>query len=154
MGSSLTVTSSNSAFTVTNNTSLSSGTISGSIRVTFKPTTEGIVTGTITVKGTNKAGSEVSTKINVTGKCSLKFSEIWNYSVTSGKAPASGSNWASDNTAMRNIAYGNGKLYTVTPGTTTITVTLMPNMSPRNTDGYPTATCVVTVIEKEEELCL
>lgn len=122
MGSALTVTSSNSAFTVTNNTSYASNKISGTVRVTFKPTTEGISTGTITLKATNKSGKEVTTTVTVTGKCSLKFNEVWNFSEASGKAPSSGTNWASDKTAMRNIAYGNGKLYTINPATTTITV--------------------------------
>ncbi len=122
MGSSVTATSSNSAFTVTNNTSLSSGTVSGTIRISYKPTTEGVSTGTITLKGTTKAGAEVTAKITVTGKCSLKFEEVWNYSETSGKAPATGTNWASDKTTMRNIAYGNGKIYVVNPGSTTITI--------------------------------
>ena len=122
MNGSISVSSSNSAFSVTNNTSVSSGTLSGKVRVTFKPTTEGVSTGTITLKGTTKSGKEVTTTVAVTGKCSLKFNEVWNFSETSGKAPATGSNWASDKTTMRNIAYGNGKLYTINPGATTITV--------------------------------
>ena len=122
MSGSISVSSSNTAFTVTNNTSVSSGTLSGKVRVTFKPTSEGVSTGTITLKGTTKAGKEVTTNVAVTGKCSLKFTEVWNFSEISCKAPASGSNWASDKTTMRNIAYGNGKLYTINPGASTITV--------------------------------
>ena len=122
MSSGVTVTCDNSLFKITNNTSFSSGKISGSIRVTFTPTSEGITTGTITLKATNKSGNTVTTTVKVTGKCSLIFDEVWNFSETSGKAPATGSNWASDKTAMRNIAYGNGKLYTINPGATTITV--------------------------------
>ena len=122
MSGSISVSSSNSIFSVTNSTSVSSGTLSGKVRVTFKPSTEGVSTGTITLKGTTKSGKEVTTTVAVTGKCSLKFNEVWNFSETSGKAPATGSNWASDKTTMRNIAYGNGKLYTVNPGATTITV--------------------------------
>ena len=122
MSGSISVSSSNSAFSVTNSTSVSSGTLSGKVRVTFKPSTEGVSTGTITLKGTTKAGKEVTTNVAVTGKCSLKFTEVWNFSEISGKAPASGSNWASDKTTMRNIAYGNGKLYTINPGASTITV--------------------------------
>ena len=122
MSGSISVSSSNSTFSVTNSTSVSSGTLSGKVRVTFKPSTEGVSTGTITLKGTTKAGKEVTTNVAVTGKCSLKFTEVWNFSEISGKAPASGSNWASDKTTMRNIAYGNGKLYTINPGASTITV--------------------------------
>ena len=122
MSGSISVSSSNSAFSVTNSTSVSSGTLSGKVRVTFKPSTEGVSTSTITLKGTTKAGKEVTTNVAVTGKCSLKFTEVWNFSEISGKAPASGSNWASDKTTMRNIAYGNGKLYTINPGASTITV--------------------------------
>ena len=122
MGSAVTVTCSNSAFTVTNNTSYSNGSVSGTIRISYKPTTEGVVTGTVTLKSTNKSGSEVTTKISVTGKCSLKFEEVWNFSETSGKSPATGTNWTSDKVAMRNIACGNGKIYTVNPSASTITV--------------------------------
>ena len=121
MSGAITVSSSNSAFTVTNNTSVSLGTLSGKVRVTFKPTTEGVTTGTITLKGTTKAGKAVSTTVAVTGKCSLKFNEVWNYSENSGKTPT-GTNWASDFTTIRNIAYGNGKLYTINPSATTISV--------------------------------
>ncbi len=121
MSGAITVSSSNSAFTVANNTSVSSGTLSGKVRVTFKPTTEGVTTGTITLKGTTKAGKAVSTTVAVTGKCSLKFNEVWNYSELSGKTPT-GTNWASDFAAIRNIAYGNGKLYTIMPSTTSISV--------------------------------
>ena len=112
MNGAITVSSSNSAFTVKNNTTVSSGTLSGKVRVTFKPTAEGVSTGTITLKGTTKAGKEVTTTVAVTGKCSLKFNEVWNYSETSAKTPT-GTNWASDFSAIRNIAYGNGKLYTI-----------------------------------------
>ncbi len=122
MNSALTVTSSNNAFTVTNNTSLSSNKISGTVRVLFSPTTEGVVTGTITLKATNKSGKTVTTTVAVTGKCSLKFDEVWNFSEASGKSPSSGTNWASDKTSMRNIAYGNGKLYTINPSASTIYV--------------------------------
>ena len=121
MSGAITVSSSNSAFTVANNTSVSSGTLSGKVRVTFKPTTEGVTTGTITLNGTTKAGKAVSTTVAVTGKCSLKFNEVWNYSENSGKTPT-GTNWASDFTAIRNIAYGNGKLYAINPGSTEINV--------------------------------
>lgn len=119
MSGAISVSSSNSVFTVKNNTSVSSGTLSGKVRVTFKPTAEGVSTGTITLKGTTKAGKEVTTTVAVTGKCSLKFNEVWNYSENSGNTP-SGTNWASDYSAIRNIAYGNGKLYTIIPGSTTI----------------------------------
>ncbi len=121
MSGAISVSSSNSAFTVTNNTSVSSGTLSGKVRVTFKPTAEGVSTGTITLKGTTKAGKEVTTTVAVTGKCSLKFNEVWNYSENSGNTP-SGTNWASDYSAIRNIAYGNGKLYTINASAGTITV--------------------------------
>lgn len=121
MSGAISVSSSNSAFTVANNTSVSSGTLSGKVRVTFKPTAEGVSTGTITLKGTTKAGKAVSTTVAVTGKCSLKFNEVWNYSEKSGNTPT-GTNWASDFTAIRNIAYGNGKLYVINPGSTEINV--------------------------------
>lgn len=122
MTSTLTATCDNNLFKITNNTSLSSNKISGTVRVTFTPTSEGITTGSITLKATNKSGKTITTTVKVTGKCSLKFNEVWNYSEASGKAPASGANWASDKSAMRNIAYSNGKLYTVNPSATTITV--------------------------------
>lgn len=122
MSSALTVTSSNSQFSIANNTTLSSGSINGTVRISYTPTVEGVTTGTITLKATNKAGSEVTTSIAVTGKCSLNFTEVWNYSETSGNAPSSGENWASDKSAMRNIAYGNGKLYIVKPSYSTITI--------------------------------
>ena len=121
MSGSITATSSNNIFTVTNNTSVSSGTLSGKVRVTFNPTAEGVSTGTITLKGSTKSGKEVTTNIAITGKCSLKFTEVWNYSENSGNSP-SGTNWASDFSAIRNIAYGNGKLYTVMPGSSSIYV--------------------------------
>ena len=121
MGGAISVSSSNSAFTVKNNTTVSSGSLSGKVRVTFKPSAEGVSTGTITLKGTTKAGKEVSTTVAVTGKCAIKFNEVWNYSELSGKTP-SGTNWASDFTAIRNIAFGNGKLYTVNASAGTITV--------------------------------
>ena len=122
MGSAVTVSCSNSAFTVTNNTSYSNGSVSGTIRISYKPTTEGVATGIVTLKGTNKSGAEVTSTISVTGKCSLKFEEVWNYSETSGKAPATGTNWTSDKVALRNLACGNGKVYTVNPSASTITV--------------------------------
>ena len=121
MNGAITATSSNNAFTVTNNTSVSSGTLSGKVRVTFKPTTEGVSTGSITLKGTTKAGKVVTTTVAVTGKCSLKFNEVWNYSENSGNTPT-GTNWANDFTAIRNIAYGNGKLYAVNASAGTISV--------------------------------
>lgn len=121
MSGAISVSSSNSVFTVKNNTTVSSGTLSGKVRVTFKPTAEGVSTGTITLKGTTNAGKEVTTNVAVTGKCSIKFNEVWNYSETSGNTP-SGTNWASDFSAIRNIAYGNGKLYTINASAGTITV--------------------------------
>ena len=82
----------------------------GSLSVTYKPSAAGNHSTTITLtSGTHKK------TIVVGGSAKnppLTFTEGWNFSETSGKAPA-GENWASNKAGIRNMTFGAGKLYVV-----------------------------------------
>lgn len=96
----------NPVFTLSTTTLSSTG---GSFSVTFAPTSAGSYTGTITLKG----GSYTRTMIisGTAKNAPLSFTEKWNYSETSGVNAADG--WSADKTKMRNMCYGDGKLYVV-----------------------------------------
>lgn len=102
----LTVTCDNSNFTLSSKSLSSTG---GSLTISFNPKKAGSYTGTVTIKG----GSYTRTLV-VSGlayNAPLLFTEVWNYSETSGKNES----WTSDKSLLRNMTYGDGKLYVVKP---------------------------------------
>lgn len=102
----LTVTCDDSNFALSSKSLSSTG---GSLTISFNPKKAGSYTGTVTIKG----GSYTRTLV-VSGlayNAPLTFTEIWNYSETSGK----NASWTSDKSLLRNMTYGDGKLYVVKP---------------------------------------
>ena len=102
------VTSSNSNFTLSASSIAKTG---GSVTVTYNPSSAGSHSGKITFK----SGSNTAT-LAVSGTATnppLTFTEVWNYSQTSGKTAS----WVSDFSTIRNMDFGAGKLYVVNPGT-------------------------------------
>ncbi len=79
----------------------------GTVTVTYKPTSTGTHKATITVSSTGVTSKTVSVSGNAT--YDFKFTEGWNYSETSGKK----ADWTADFTKLRNMAWGDGKLYVV-----------------------------------------
>ncbi len=108
LSSAISISSSNTTDFSINTTSLAK--TGGSITVTYKPSAAGNHSTTITLtSGTHKKTIVVSGSAK---NPPLKFTEGWNFSETSGKAPA-GENWASNKAGIRNMAFGAGKLYVV-----------------------------------------
>lgn len=102
--SDISVTASNSVFTVSTSSIAKTG---GSLKVTFTPTTVGEVTGKITLKS-----GTVTKTITLTGVATapaLTMKEKWNFSQANGTQAYKG--W--DVTKVRNLTYGNGRLYMV-----------------------------------------
>ena len=102
----ITVSSDNQAFTVSK-TSLSS--TGGSFNVTFKPESAGSYTGTITLKGGTYTRTMIVT--GVVKNAPLAFKEVWNFSEISGV----NKDWTNDKAVLRNMCYGDGKLFVVKP---------------------------------------
>ena len=98
------VTSDNSAFTVSKSSLSSTG---GTFNITFAPEFTGSYSATITLKGGSYTRTMVAT--GTVKNAPLTFKEVWNYSETSGK----NADWTSDKARMRNMTYGDGKLYVV-----------------------------------------
>ncbi len=103
----ITVSSDNELFTVSPTGLPKTG---GKLTITYKPTTVGIHTATLTLEST-ECIAEVSVKGTAT-EPELPFTEGWNYSETSGQT----TDWASDFTKLRNLDFGEGKLYVVAEG--------------------------------------
>lgn len=107
--SAISVTSSNTTeFSVSASSLAAAG---GTLTITYKPAAAGSHSTTITLT----SGSHKKTLV-VSGTAKnppLTFTEVWNFSETSGKAPATGDNWTSDKASIRNMAFGDGKLYVV-----------------------------------------
>lgn len=107
----ITITSDNSVFTVSKSTLPATG---GSFVITCAPTIAGSYTGTITLKSGSYTRTIVAT---ATAKNPpLTFTEIWNYSETSGVDK----DWTKDKTVLRNMCYGDGKLYVVSPSASSV----------------------------------
>ena len=101
----ITVSSSNTTDFAISATSLAK--TGGSLTVTYKPAVAGSHSTTITLtSGTHKKTIVVSGSAK---NPPLTFSEVWNFSETSGKKAA----WMTDYTSFRNMAFGAGKLYGV-----------------------------------------
>ena len=113
LSSAITATSSNSAFQLS---ASSLGTSGGSLTVTFTATASGTHSSTITLT----SGSYTKT-VNVTAVVTtppLEFEEVWNFSETTGVNKS----WTTDKTKMRNMCFGDGKLFVVDTETATITI--------------------------------
>ena len=109
LSSAISVSSTNTTDFAINTTSLAK--TGGSLTVTYKPSAAGSHSTTITLtSGTNKKTVVVS---GTAKNPPLTFTEGWNFSEISGKAPATGDNWASNKAGIRNMAFGAGKLYVV-----------------------------------------
>ncbi len=82
----------------------------GKLTITYKPTKEGNDTAKIYLES-----SEGIKGVQVVGKATaepLPFIEGWNYSETSGQTAS----WATDFSQLRNLDFGDGKLYIVAEG--------------------------------------
>ena len=108
LSSDITVASTNSNFKVSTTTLAKTG---GSVTVTYQPTAAGNHSGNITF--TSGSQKETVAVTGVAKNAPLTFTQGWNYSETTGQTPA----WAADFTHMRNMTFGDGKLYVVDPGT-------------------------------------
>ncbi|MBQ4344603.1 MAG: choice-of-anchor D domain-containing protein, partial [Muribaculaceae bacterium] len=109
LSSTIAVSSSNTTEFAISATSLAK--TGGTLTITYKPSAAGSHSTTITLT----SGSHKKTLV-VSGSAKnppLTFTEVWNFSETSGKAPSTGANWASDKASIRNFAFGAGKLYVV-----------------------------------------
>ena len=109
LSSAITVSSSNTTdFSVSTSSITAAG---GTLTVTYKPQSAGNHSATITMK----SGTVTKTLI-VSGTAknpALSLSEGWNFSDLSAKAPSSGEDWTATKSKMRNMTYGDGKLYVV-----------------------------------------
>lgn len=111
LSSAISVSSSNTTDFSLSTTSLAK--TGGSLTVTYNPSAAGNHSTTITLtSGTNKKTIVVSGSAK---NPPLTFTEGWNFSETTGNTPAAGDNWTSDKSAIRNMAFGAGKLYVVNP---------------------------------------
>ena len=108
LSSAISVASSNSNFTVSPASLPAAG---GTLTITYQPSAAGTHSGNITL--TSGSQKEVIAVSGVAKNAPLVFSQVWNYSETTGQTPA----WAEDFTHMRNMTFGAGKLYVVDPGT-------------------------------------
>ncbi|MGM9841931.1 MAG: N-acetylmuramoyl-L-alanine amidase, partial [Candidatus Limisoma sp.] len=81
----------------------------GTLTITCSPASAGAKSATLTLT----SGSFTKTVLVNASAVNppLKFTEIWNYSETSGV----NASWTSDKAALRNMCYGNGKLFVVKP---------------------------------------
>ncbi|MBQ7211716.1 MAG: N-acetylmuramoyl-L-alanine amidase [Muribaculaceae bacterium] len=107
--SAITVKSSNSLFTLSTTSIDKAG---GTVKVTYKPT----AAGSHSAKITFTSGSTTAT-LAITGTATnppLTFTEGWNFSENSGKTAS----WVSDFSKIRNMTFGDGKLYVVSPSNT------------------------------------
>ena len=105
----ITVSSSNTTEFSLSTTSIAK--TGGSLTITYKPATAGSHSTTISLTSGNHKKTLV---VSGTAKNPpLTFTEVWNFSETSSKAPSTGENWASDKAGIRNFTFGDGKLYIV-----------------------------------------
>ena len=100
----ISVSVNNGSFTIDKTSLPANG---GSVAVTFKPTAIQSYTATITVKGGNITKTLALKGVGVAKP--LKFKEYWNLSEQNNKKESKGY----DASLIRNMAYANGKLYTV-----------------------------------------
>ena len=105
--STISITSTDPQFTVSPATLAAAG---GTVTVTYAPTAAGSHTASITF--TSGDYKTVAVAEGTAKNPPLSFTEVWNYSETSGKDAADG--WTTDKTVLRNMCYGDGKLYVVT----------------------------------------
>lgn len=104
--SSISVVSSDSQFSVSPTSLPAAG---GTVTVTYTPTAAGSHTASITI-----TSGDYKTVVVAEGTAKnppLTFTEVWNYSETSAVNAADG--WTADKTLLRNMCYGDGKLYVV-----------------------------------------
>ncbi len=117
LSSDITVTSSNAQITVSP-ASVSASASAVKVTAKYTPTAAGSISGKITLK----SGSSTAT-VTTSGSAvnpPLTFTEGWNYSETSGKSPSwlPSGGWST----LRNMCFGDGKLYIVNPSGTEIYV--------------------------------
>lgn len=88
----------------------------GKLTINFTAKTAGVYSATVTLK----SGSFTKTfVISATAKNPVPvFEEVWNFSENSGVAEE----WAKDKALLRNMTYGDGKLFVVNPSATVIYV--------------------------------
>lgn len=106
LSSTISVSSNNSQFKVSPASLSATG---GTVTVTYSPTAAGSHTGSITL--TSGSYKTVVVAEGSAKNAPLSFTEKWNYSETSGKNATDG--WSADKAKMRNMCYGDGKLYVV-----------------------------------------
>ncbi|MBE6317414.1 MAG: hypothetical protein E7081_00335 [Bacteroidales bacterium] len=107
LSSAISVTSSNTTDFAVSTTSIPAS--GGTLNITYKPTSAGQHSTTITLSSGTKTQTIVvdGTAVNPP----LVLTEVWNYSETSGK----NADWTTDKAAMRNMCFGDGKLYVSCP---------------------------------------
>ncbi len=107
--SAISISSSNTADFSLSATSVAAA--GGSFTVKYNPSAAGNHSTTITLK----SGTVTKTMV-VSGSAKnppLSLTEAWNFSETSAAAPSTGEDWTSSKSKMRNMCYGDGKLYVV-----------------------------------------
>ncbi len=107
--SAISISSSNTADFSLSATSVAAA--GGSFTVKYNPSAAGNHSTTITLK----SGTVTKTMV-VSGSAKnppLSLTEAWNFSETSATAPSTGDDWTSSKSKMRNMCYGDGKLYVV-----------------------------------------
>lgn len=102
--STISVTSSDSQFSVSPASLPAAG---GTVTVTYAPTAAGSHTASITL--TSGSYKTVVVAEGAAKNPPLAFTEVWNYSETSAVNAAGG--WTDDKALLRNMCYGDGKLY-------------------------------------------
>ncbi len=120
--SACTVESDSDVFSVINNTAWNSTdlSLSGTIRVIFKPTSEGVHDGTITITSIDSNGEEIVSTVAVSGSAVeyksvdddnvTALTEVWNYSEVTGN----NGDWVTlSSVGTNDMAFKDGKLYVV-----------------------------------------
>ncbi len=132
------IRSNKSVFTVSTTTLSKAG---GKLTVTYQPTKVGKDTATIYLES-----SEGIKRVKVYGTCvaePLPFTEGWNYSETSEKTTT----WASDFTKLRNLDFGNGKLYVVAEGNKIVIVNAITGEQMATMDNTGVSGGAITLVD-------
>lgn len=116
------ISSDSDEFAVVDNTTWNSTdlSVSGSVRILFKPTEAGVYSGTISITSLGSDGQNITTTIAVSGTAVVNktvdddnvtaLTEVWNYSV----ATANDGGWVTlSSVGTNDMAYKDGKLYVV-----------------------------------------
>lgn len=158
--SNLGITSDSDAFSVTDNTTYNSAdlTLSGSIRILFKPKADGVHNGTITLSADDSNGTSATATITVTGVANnaegienenvTGLTEVWNFSQATNNTGGWAGYGESDGIfapRMCDMTFKDGKLYVIANETenssTTNKILIIDAYTGAKTGELNTASC-------------